>query len=217
MPDEINRSYLYLITPPIIDDLEAFGKELDAALGAGQVACVQLRLKDASDDGIVKAAQALMPITHKHEVSFIINDRADLAKDLDADGVHLGQSDGNVQDARELLGHDKDIGVTCHDSRHLGFEAGEAGANYVAFGAFYPTETKVSSYRPKPEVLKLWSEGTEIPCVAIGGITADNCVPLVEAGAHFIAVCSSVWDHPKGAAVAVKEFEEIFCQGQMHE
>ncbi len=212
MSDDINRPYLYLITPPIIKDLETFGKELDAALGAGQVACVQLRLKDASDDEIIKAAQALMPITNKHEVSFIINDRADLAKELDADGVHLGQSDGTVQEARELLGHDKDIGVTCHDSRHLGFEAGEAGANYVAFGAFYPTETKVSSYRPEPEILKLWSEGTEIPCVAIGGITPDNCAPLVEAGTDFIAACSSVWDHPKGSETAVKEFEEIFCQ-----
>lgn len=212
MSKEVYRPYLYLITPPVIEDLEAFGKELDAALASGQVACVQLRLKDADDDVIIKATQALMPIAHKYEVSFMINDRADLAKELDADGVHLGQGDGDVKEARELLGHDKDIGVTCHDSRHLGFEAGEAGANYVAFGAFYPTDTKKSDYRPEPEVLKLWSEGTEIPCVAIGGITADNCGPLVEAGAHFIAVCSSVWSHPKGAAAAVKEFEDIFSK-----
>ena len=213
MPDEINRPYLYLITPPVIEDLETFAKELDGALGAGQVACVQLRLKDADDDVIIKATQALMPIAHKHEVSFMINDRTDLAKELDADGVHLGQNDGDIKEARELLGHDKDIGVTCHDSRHLGFEAGEAGANYVAFGAFYPTNTKQSGYRPEPEVLKLWSEGTEIPCVAIGGITPENCAPLVEAGAHFIAVCSSVWDHVNGPAAAVKEFEDIFSQG----
>lgn len=212
MSNEAYRPYLYLITPPVIEDLDSFGKELDAALASGQVACVQLRLKEKSDEAITKATEALMPIAHKHEVSFMINDRADLAKELDADGVHLGQSDGDVKEARELLGHEKDIGVTCHDSRHLGFEAGEAGANYVAFGAFYPTETKKSDYRPEPEVLKLWSEGTEIPCVAIGGITADNCAPLVEAGAHFIAVCSAVWNHPEGAAAAVKEFEDIFSK-----
>lgn len=212
MSNEAYRPYLYLITPPVIEDLEAFGKKLDEALGAGQVACVQLRLKDADDGVITAATQALMPIAHKHEVSFMINDRADLVKELDADGVHLGQSDGDVKEARELLGHEKDIGVTCHDSRHLGFEAGDAGANYVAFGAFFPTDTKKSDYRPEPEVLKLWSEGTEIPCVAIGGITADNCNPLVEAGAHFIAVCSAVWNHPEGAAAAVKEFEDIFSK-----
>lgn len=212
MSNEAYRPYLYLITPPVIEDLNAFGKLLDAALASGQVACVQLRLKDAEDDVITAATQALLPIAHKHEVSFIINDRADLAKELDADGVHLGQGDGDIKEARELLGHDKDIGVTCHDSRHLGFEAGEAGANYVAFGAFFPTDTKKSDYRPEPEVLKLWSEGTEIPCVAIGGITADNCAPLVEAGAHFIAVCSAVWNHPEGAAAAVKEFEDIFSK-----
>ncbi len=212
MSDEVYRPYLYLITPPIIEDLDAFSIELDAALAAGQVACVQLRLKNASDEEIIKATEVLMPIAHKHEVSFIINDRVDLAAQLDADGVHLGQSDGDVKEARELIGFDKDIGVTCHDSRHLGFEAGEAGANYVAFGAFYPTDTKKSDYRPEPEILKLWTEGTEIPCVAIGGITSQNCGPLIDAGAHFIAVCSAVWNHPKGAATAVKEFEDIFSK-----
>ena len=212
MADESYRPYLYLITPDVIDDLDAFGKSLDAALGAGQVACVQLRLKQADDEEIIKAAEALMPIAHKYEVSFFINDRADIAKQVDADGVHLGQSDGNIKEARELLGFEKDIGVTCHDSRHLGFEAGDASANYVAFGAFYPTETKKSDYRPEPEVLTIWSEGTEIPCVAIGGITAENCEPLVNAGAHFIAVCSAVWNHPQGPAEAVKEFETIFSR-----
>lgn len=210
MSKDIYRPYLYLITPPAINDLDAFSRELDAALGAGQVACVQLRMKDAEDDEIIETAKILMPITHKHEVPFFINDRADLAKECDADGVHLGQSDGGLAEARELLGFEKDIGVTCHDSRHLAFSAGEAGANYVAFGAFFPTETKKSDYRTEPEILSLWSEGTEIPCVAIGGITAENCGPLVDAGAHFIAVCSAVWDHKDGAAAAVKEFESIF-------
>jgi len=212
MSDELYRPYLYLITPPKLEDLDTYSKELDAALSAGQVACVQLRLKDASDEEIILAANALMPIAAKHEVSFIINDRPDLAAELDADGVHLGQGDCDIAQAREVIGHDKDIGVTCHDSRHLGFEAGEAGANYVAFGAFYPTETKKTDYRPEAKILKLWSEGTEIPCVAIGGITAENCIPLIEAGAHFIAVCSSVWNHPNGPEEAVKEFETIFAK-----
>ena len=212
MSDENYRPYLYLITPEVIDDIEAFGNSLDDALSAGQVACVQLRLKEASDEDIINAAEALMPIVHKHEVSFFINDRADIAKQVNADGVHLGQGDGNIKEAIELLGFEKDVGVTCHDSRHLGFEAGEAGASYVAFGAFYPTETKKSDYHPEPEVIKIWTEGTEIPCVAIGGITAENCGPLVEAGADFIAVCSSVWNHSEGAAAAVSEFEAIFSK-----
>ncbi|WCL53935.1 thiamine phosphate synthase [Gimibacter soli] len=197
---------LYLITPPAIPDLEAFGKDLEAALSAGPVACVQLRLKDVDDATILDAAAHLMPICHDHEVAFLINDRADLALAADADGVHLGQGDGTVESARKMLGMDREIGVTCHDSMHLAYEAGDAGANYVAFGAFFDTDTKQTEHRADLELLTTWDEVTEIPCVAIGGIKPEHAKTLSDAGAHFIAVCSGVWGHPKGPAAAVKEY-----------
>ena len=202
-----DRCYLYLITPPVIDDLDAFAARLAAALDAGPVACVQLRLKGAADDAVLTAAATLMPLCHDRDVAFLINDRADLASKAGADGVHLGQGDGNIAEARTLLGHDLSIGVTCHDSVHLGYEAGEAGADYVAFGAFYDTGTKAVSHRPDPEILTAWAAATELPSVAIGGITPENCAPLVRAGADFLAVCSGVWDHPAGPAAAVQAFE----------
>lgn len=199
---------LYLITPPKIDNLGDFREQLDAVLATGAVACLQLRLKDVSDDEIKRAAAALMPVCDDHDVAFIVNDRADLAAELDADGVHLGQEDGDVRLARTLLGHEKDIGVTCHDSMHLAYEAGDAGADYVAFGAFFPTDTKETEYQPDLEILSTWDEVTELPCVAIGGITVENCRQLADAGAHFVAVSSGVWQHPDGPVAAVKAFEK---------
>lgn len=199
---------LYLITPPRIDDLDGFASTLDDVLATGNVACLQLRLKDTTDDVIREAAAALIPVCHKHEVAFILNDRADLAAEVNADGVHIGQHDGDVQTVRTLLGHDKDIGVTCHDSRHLAYEAGEAGADYVAFGAFFPTTTKETEFQPELELLTAWDEVTEIPCVAIGGITVENCREVAQAGAHFVAVSSGVWDYAGGPVKAVNDFAE---------
>ena len=158
---------------------------------------------------ILRAGAALKPILAAYDVAFILNDRADLAKELGADGVHLGQTDGSVAAARSLLGHDAQIGVTCHDSRHFAMEAGEAGADYVAFGAFYPTATKVTTHRPDPSILSWWTTISEIPCVAIGGITAENAAPLVAAGADFLAVSSAVWAHPDGAGAGVKAFQSV--------
>ncbi len=203
-----NLCELYLITPPKIEELAAFSKTLDDVLATGSVACMQLRLKDVSDADIKEAANALMPVCAKHEVAFILNDRADLAAELGADGVHLGQHDGDVTTARTLLGHDKDIGVTCHDSMHLAFEAGEAGADYVAFGAFFDTSTKQADARPDPDILTTWDEVTALPCVAIGGITVENCRVVADAGAHFVAVSSGVWDYPEGPVAAVQAFAE---------
>lgn len=203
-----SKCELYLITPPQIDDLEAFAALLDKVLATGSVACLQLRLKDVDDDSIRIAAKKIMPICAAHEVAFILNDNAALAHELDADGVHLGQSDGDARAARTLLGHDKDIGVTCHDSRHLAFEAGEAGADYVAFGAFFDTKTKQTDARPDLKILTMWDEVTDLPCVAIGGITVENCRSLADAGAHFVAVSSGVWKYPKGPVAAVKAFTE---------
>lgn len=202
-PEERIPARVYLITPPVIEDLEAFATLLEEAFSGGDIACVQLRLKDVDDGVILAAANRLMPIVHDHQAAFLINDRPDLAKLVDADGVHLGQDDGDVRAARTLLGFDREIGVTCHDSRHLAFEAGEAGADYVAFGAFYPTDTKDAPTKAAPETLKLWTEVAEIPCVAIGGITADNLSPLIAAGADFVAVSGYVWSHPAGPAAAI--------------
>jgi thiamine-phosphate pyrophosphorylase len=202
---------LYLVTPPAFEP-GAFARELEAALGGGDVACLQLRLKDASDDAVRRAAGALMPICHAHEVAFIVNDRPDLAAELGADGVHIGQEDADFVTARAAVGSGGIVGVTCHDSKHLAYEAAEQGADYVAFGAFFPTTTKPSDYRPGLDLLRDWSMSMTVPCVAIGGITVENCTPLVEAGADFLAVVTAVWNHPKGPGAAVAAFNDIIAR-----
>lgn len=197
---------LYLISPPALD--AHFPSRLAAALDAGSVAAFQLRLKGWAEDDIVQVAAPLQRICADHDVAFILNDNAALAHSLGADGVHLGQSDGSVAEARALLGRDAQIGVTCHDSRHLAMEAGEAGADYVAFGAFYPTSTKDTPYQPDPAILTWWVTLFGTPCVAIGGITPHNARPLVAAGADFLAVSSAVWGADDVAA-AVRAFGSI--------
>jgi thiamine-phosphate pyrophosphorylase len=172
------------------------------------VACLQLRLKDVDDEVVRRAAETLLPICHDHDVAFLVNDRADLAAEVGADGVHIGQEDVDYDAARRLVGGDAIVGVTCHDSRHLAVEAAEAGADYVAFGAFYQTGTKAPKTRASPDLLAWWSELMEVPCVAIGGITVENCAPLVAAGADFLAVVSGVWDYPEGPAAAVRAFND---------
>jgi thiamine-phosphate pyrophosphorylase len=197
---------LYLITPPQIADLDRFAADLEAALDAGDVACLQIRLKPASDAEIMAAAERLTPLAQARGVAVLINDRPDIAKACGADGVHLGQSDMTVKAARAILGADAIIGVTCHDSRHLALEAGEAGADYVAFGAFFPTTTKDVSHHADPDILTWWQAMIELPCVAIGGIGIETAATLADAGADFIAVSSAVWTHPEGAAAAVAAF-----------
>jgi thiamine-phosphate pyrophosphorylase len=196
---------LYLITPPRID-AAAFSSVLAAALDAGDVAALQLRLKEADDDAIRRACEALLPVARSRDVAFLLNDRPDLAAELGCDGVHVGQQDTPYAKARRTVGADAIVGVTCHDSRHLAMEAAEAGADYVAFGAFYPTTTKEARFHPGPDLLAWWSEIMVVPCVAIGGITVENCPPLLEAGADFLAVCAGVWSHPAGPAEAVRAF-----------
>lgn len=188
----------------------AFGDVLKRALEGGDVASLQLRLKDVSDDEVLRAGAKLMPIAQKAGVAFIVNDRPDLAKKLGADGVHVGQEDASLAEARALLGPNAIVGVTCHGSRHLAIEAAEAGADYVAFGAFYPTSTKEAKTRAEPELLTWWQEMMTAPCVAIGGITVENGGPLVQAGADFLAVASGVWDHPEGPQAAVRRFNDLF-------
>jgi len=182
---------LYLISP--IDVSGPFADRLRAALEAGPVAAFQFRVKGVDQHAAAALAEPLQRICADADVAFIVNDSAGLAKRIGADGVHLGQSNGPVAEARALLGREAQIGVTCHDSRHLAMEAGEAGADYVAFGAFYETTTKPSEYRPDPEILSWWTTLFPAPCVAIGGITPQNARPLIDAGADFIAVSNAVW------------------------
>lgn len=205
-PPRTEPAKLYLISPQEVGG--GFPDRLKAALGGGPVAAFQLRVKDVDSHELARLAEPLQRICADHDVAFVVNDSMSLAKRLGADGVHLGQSDGDVREARALLGPSAQIGVTCHDSRHLAMEAGEAGADYVAFGSFYPTTTKPNNYRPAPPILSWWSAVFEIPCVAIGGITPGNAAPLVAAGADFIAVCQAVWGKDDAAA-AVTAFEQV--------
>ena len=205
-PDEdVPACRLYLITPPAFEPA-VFAETLREALDADDVACVQLRLKGAADDEVRRAADVLRPACHERDVALLINDRPDLAAATGADGVHIGQEDADVAAARAAVGADGIVGVTCHDSLHLAMEAGEAGADYVAFGAFYGSTSKEPATRATPELLRRWSEATVIPCVAIGGITPANCRPLVVAGADFLAVIGAVWEHREGPAAAVAAF-----------
>ena len=197
---------LYLISPQQVGG--SFPERLKAALEPGVATAFQLRVKDVGEHELARLGEPLLRVCADSNVAFIVNDSMSLAKRLGADGVHLGQSDGDIREARALLGPSAQIGKTCHDSRHLAMEAGEAGADYVAFGAFYPTTTKPSNYRPDPAILSWWSALFEIPCVAIGGITADNAKPLVDAGADFLAVCQAVWGKDDPAA-AVDAFAQV--------
>ena len=214
-PEEpMSRCRLYLISPPKIGerpgDQAAFADALSSALDGGDVGCFQLRLKSpdgtsAPDDVVLALAERLIPICARRDVAILLNDRPDLAKACGADGVHLGQSDVALGEARALLGEAASIGVTCHDSRHLALVAGENGADYVAFGAFFPTRTKDVQAVANPAILTWWQAMTTVPCVAIGGINATNCGEIVRAGADFIAVSGAVWSHPSGPGAAVAE------------
>jgi len=205
-----HRCRLYLITPPVIDDAKAFAALLEQALDAGDVAAIQVRLKDVSEAHLAEVAKAVLAVGQDYEVAVLLNDSPELAAKFGCDGVHIGQSDGTLKDARKIMGPDAMIGVTCHDSRHLAMEASEGGADYVAFGAFFPTQTKDTDFQAELEDLTIWQESMMTPCVAIGGITVENCDAVVEAGADFIAVCGGIWNHPDGPAAAVAAFNAKF-------
>jgi len=194
---------VYLITPPKLDP-GPFADLLAAALDAGDVAAVQLRLKDMDDDAWRRTIDVLRPVTQQHGVAFLLNDRADLVRETGSDGAHVGQEDMPAREARQLMGANAILGVTCKGSRDLAMQAGEDGADYVAFGAFFPSGTKEVTRFISPDILQWWSELMELPCCAIGGITAENCAPLVQAGADFLAVVGAVWNHPDGPAAGVR-------------
>lgn len=198
---------LYLISP--LDVGGDFPARLEEALSAAPVAAFQFRVKDMDQHDAARLAEPLQAICAAHDVAFIVNDDMALAKRLGADGLHLGQDDGDLKESRQLLGPEAQIGVTCHNSRHFAMEAGEAGADYVAFGAFYPTTTKAVEHHADPEILEWWQGMFELPCVAIGGITPENAPVLIEAGADFLAVSSAVWAHPEGPGAAVRAFDAL--------
>lgn len=204
---------LYLITPPRLDDLAGFSRQLSDAFSGGDVAAVQIRLKDVSDAAIEEAVRILTPICHRAGAMVILNDRPDLAARLGCDGVHIGQDDAPYAEARGLMGKDRTVGVTCHDSLHLAMEAAEQGADYVAFGAFYPTSTKDAATRAEPDLLTGWQSDMLIPCVAIGGITVDTAADMARAGADFVAVSAGVWAYPQGPAAAVAAFNAEMRRG----
>jgi len=200
---------LYLVSPPRLSPTN-FAGVLKDALKGGDVASFQLRLKDVSDDEIRRATDLLKPVVQAAGAAFILNDRPDLAHELGCDGVHIGQDDTPYAEARRIMGEDAIVGVTCHDSRHLAMEAAEAGADYVAFGAFFPSRTKEPKTGADIELIRWWSELMVVPCVAIGGITVENAPVLIEAGADFLAVSAGVWEHRDGPAAAVKAFNALF-------
>lgn len=203
---------LYLISPPTLDDLAGFAGTLAETLAAGDVAAFQLRLKDADETALEQATARLMSVCHAHDVAFILNDRPDLAAAWNCDGAHIGKKDGPVRDARQKLGADRQLGVSCYGSRDQAMDAAEAGADYVAFGSFYPTETKAKAPSADPETLHAWVTFSVIPAVATGGITVDNCLPLIQAGAHFLAVSNGIWGYKDGPAQAVRDFNRAIQQ-----
>ncbi len=210
MSDDAGGCRLYLITPPALDPY-AFRHVLAKALDAGDVAAVQLRMKGASDDDVREAMDMLRPVAQSRGVAFLLNDRPDIARQGGCDGAHVGQTDMGAVQARKLLGPDLMLGVTCHASRDLAMDAGDAGADYVAFGAFFPSATKAPPAMAEVEIVEWWSSMMELPCVAIGGITPENCGPLVTAGADFLAVSAAVWGHPSGAEAGVRAFDQAIA------
>ncbi len=199
---------LYLITPPELDDAALFASNLPNIFAAGDVACLQLRLKTSSDEEILQAIGFLQPVCEQADVALILNDRPDLAAKSGCDGVHIGVEDMPYEDARATVGEDAAVGVSCAASRHLAMTLADAGADYVAFGAFFPSPTKSDTESASLDLLEIWSQTTNVPCVAIGGITPDNCTPIIKAGADFLAVSSAVWNHPDGPETAVRLFTE---------
>ena len=204
---------LYLISPPTIVSIAAFAKLFDMACTGGDVAALQIRLKDASEAEIEDLVWALKPIASARGAVLILNDRPEWAARFGCDGVHIGQEDGSYAEARAAVGRDGIVGVTCHDSRHLAMEAAEAGADYVAFGAFFDTSTKAPKTRAEPELLEAWQESMTTPCVAIGGITVARARGLAKAGADFLAVSAGVWNYRGGPPAAVTAFNAEMAAG----
>ncbi len=202
---------IYLITPPKIDE-NFFFTSLENVLSTKIVSCLQIRLKNVEDKNIIEICKIVRPICDNYKIPLIINDRLDLVKKCDADGVHLGQEDGSIKDARKYLGSNFIIGASCYNSKHIAMEAAENGADYVAFGAFFESKTKVPKVKVKKNIIEDWNFISNIPCVAIGGITPTNCKDLIKAGADHLAVIGSIWNSDKSPEKAIMDFKKILIK-----
>lgn len=194
---------IYLISPPQIE-LKDFSLKLENALKTGFVPSFQLRLKNYSPSEIKKISQEIKKICDENNCLFLLNDFYEIALEVGASGVHVGIDDKKISQIRQNSPKNFVIGASCYDSKHLAMEAGEQGADYISFGAFFETQTKISRGKPTVEILNWASEILNLPIVAIGGINDKNCVELVKNGADFLAVISYVWQHPEGVEVAIK-------------
>ena len=195
------KRFIYLISPLKID--KTFYKNLECILKLKKVGFFQLRLKSEKFKKKFIIGKKIKKICRKFKVKFLINDDVHLAKKLNADGCHLGQNDMNIHKARKLIGN-KIIGITCHNSIKLAKVAMDNKADYLAFGAFYPTNTKKTKYRPSLAILKKVRKLTNIPIVAIGGINSENYKKLLLNKANLLAISSYIWNNKK-----LKPFEAI--------
>ena len=202
---------IYLITPPKIDE-KLFFASLENVLSTKIVSCLQIRLKNVEDKNIIEICKIVRPICDNYKIPLIINDRLDLVKKCDADGVHLGQDDGSIKDARKYLGSNFIIGASCYNSKHIAMKAAENGADYVAFGAFFESKTKIPKVQVKTNIIEDWNFISNIPCVAIGGITPTNCKDLIKAGADHLAVIGSIWNSDKSPEKAIMDFKKILIK-----
>jgi thiamine-phosphate pyrophosphorylase len=201
-------SQIYLISPPKIELLN-FSKRLEKALKTNLVPVFQLRLKEYSNFELTQIAKEIKKICDNNNCLFLLNDSLEIALNVGANGVHLGVEDGSILSARKNSPENFLIGASCYDSRHLAMKAGEQGADYLSFGAFFESKTKKSRGNPGLEILEWSNEILNLPTVAIGGITTDNCAPLVKSGVDFLSVISYVWNYPEGEKAALMKLSKV--------
>jgi len=190
------KRYIYLISPQKIRGAR-FYNELDQVLKTNKVKYFQLRLKKISSLNLIKISRKIKKITRKNNVKFLINDKPTVARTVGADGCHIGQKDMNLMSCRKILGKNKIIGVTCHNSKKLALKAKKNGANYIAFGSFFKSSTKKSAFKANLAILRWAKKKINMPIVAIGGINNSNYKKILSNGANFIACSSYIWNNKK--------------------
>ena len=201
------KRYIYLISPQKIRGVE-FYNELNKVLKTNKVKYFQLRLKKISNSNLIKISKKIRKIVKKNNVKFIINDKPLVAKIVGADGCHIGRKDANLTEAKRILGKNKIIGVTCHNSKKLALKAKIYGASYIAFGAFFKSSTKKTAYKANLALLRWAKKKISMPIVAIGGINSSNYKNILINGANFIACSSYVWSNKKLSPVsAINKFK----------
>tara|TARA_Y100000590_G_scaffold462046_1_gene625164 strand:+ start:1114 stop:1650 length:537 start_codon:yes stop_codon:yes gene_type:complete len=177
-------------------------------LKTNKVKYFQLRLKKTPNLNLLKISRKIKKIVKKNNVKFIINDKPAIAKLVNADGCHIGQKDIDLIDARKIIGKNKIIGVTCHNSKKLAIKAKKDGANYVAFGSFFKSSTKKTTFKANLEILRWAKKKINMPTVAIGGINSSNYNKILLNGADYIACSNYVWNNKKDNPIsAIKKFK----------